>query len=357
MSLTRKNAFVKIKFPMAADAVIARDGWVCINEGGFAVPGADTAGLKFVGVAAQGMDNTGGTDGGMRIYVYVMGQFKRTMAGLVSGDLGSPVYATGAASCDKTSSNNIGVGTITQVVSATLAWIYVQQVEVIQVQGQGQSDIVAKQDPYTITRADNWSAVTSACELAYGMAIAYGAHIEDANIHDTADMDNGLGVVNAPTDLASMLALVNLLTTKYSAHEADAAKNSAWAYHHAKEAQTHALQAVTEVTTLIGALARINDIKVAFNTHDADNTAHNETDPTHQCNTSNAAWGAIVRFAVRGVAATDEVFVTVRTAGVSGAILDGTSVFVDTGLIGMIFDKDPGTDTEIGYVVLKGQPA
>lgn len=63
------------KVPLAANAVIFGGAIVALNAGGYAVPAADTAGLKVVGVnLGEKIDNTGGANGARFVEV-VEGDF------------------------------------------------------------------------------------------------------------------------------------------------------------------------------------------------------------------------------------------------------------------------------------------
>ena len=62
---THRREGVELEYPVAADTVIYGGGMVALNTSGYAVPGADTANFKFVGVAVDRADNTGGDAGEM----------------------------------------------------------------------------------------------------------------------------------------------------------------------------------------------------------------------------------------------------------------------------------------------------
>lgn len=77
----------RIPLKMAAGAKIYGGSIVCLNATGFAVAGANTAGLRVMGRAAKQVDNTGGADGAKSIDVD---------RGIFKFELGSqaPVQAT-----------------------------------------------------------------------------------------------------------------------------------------------------------------------------------------------------------------------------------------------------------------------
>jgi hypothetical protein len=76
----------------------SRDGWsrrtrlgqrdsgrlVCADSTGYAVPGADTAGYTFLGVALESADNTGGANGAISVRVQTSGVFSFAKNGAVT---------------------------------------------------------------------------------------------------------------------------------------------------------------------------------------------------------------------------------------------------------------------------------
>ncbi len=67
---------IELDFPVAANTKIYAGSLVCANTTGYVVPAADTAGLKFVGVAIEQMDNTGGANGALTIRLRRSGAFQ-----------------------------------------------------------------------------------------------------------------------------------------------------------------------------------------------------------------------------------------------------------------------------------------
>ena len=102
-----------ISVPMAATATINKGGIVCFdpNTGG-AVAGANTSGLLFVGIAAEGKDNSAGLLAAKYIKVYTKGLFLMTGASF-------------AATVDETGSNGVIVGKLIKFVSATSGWVLI----------------------------------------------------------------------------------------------------------------------------------------------------------------------------------------------------------------------------------------
>lgn len=54
---------IRIALPVKANTVIYDGALVAVDANGLAVPAADAAALKVMGVAVQGFDNTGGANG------------------------------------------------------------------------------------------------------------------------------------------------------------------------------------------------------------------------------------------------------------------------------------------------------
>lgn len=52
-----------VPLPVAAGAVIYNGALVCVDAAGLALPGADAAGLKFIGLAYRGFENAMGSAG------------------------------------------------------------------------------------------------------------------------------------------------------------------------------------------------------------------------------------------------------------------------------------------------------
>ena len=122
---TKKNVGGIIRVPLKANATINANGIVCTDSSGFAVPGADTSGLKFVGMAKTGGANTkqGNANGDVVIQVYTIGSFLMTATSIAQSNVGDIMYAAGAATIDDTATNHIIVGRLVGFVSATKGWV------------------------------------------------------------------------------------------------------------------------------------------------------------------------------------------------------------------------------------------
>jgi hypothetical protein len=106
-----------IAYPVKANAKIWKGALVCVDNTGYLVPASDTANLRFVGVAFESVDNTGGANGAKRCRVVKRGSFVYNRVGsYTQADIGATVRATSDNEVAKTSTNNIIVGTVVELV-------------------------------------------------------------------------------------------------------------------------------------------------------------------------------------------------------------------------------------------------
>jgi hypothetical protein len=118
----------QISVPVNASSVIHKGGLVALDSDGFAIPAADTASTRVVGVAIE--SKTGGaSDGDVRVIVEYDAEFLFTASSITRA-----MTASGAAMCvvdDNTvddaagPTNDIYVGQLTDFVSTTSGWVYV----------------------------------------------------------------------------------------------------------------------------------------------------------------------------------------------------------------------------------------
>lgn len=108
---------------VAANAKIYAGAAVCVDANGYAIPGANNAGLKFVGVAQEQVDNTGGANGNKTVLVKDDGVFDFAGAGFVTADVGKPVFLSDDQTVALTTTNSVSCGVIREVESATKVWV------------------------------------------------------------------------------------------------------------------------------------------------------------------------------------------------------------------------------------------
>lgn len=116
---------IEIEFPVAANAKIFAGGLVCTNAGGFAVPGADTAGLRFLGVALEKVDNTGGADGAKKVRCRRTGVFEFNAASITQAMVGDSMYIKDDNTFDDAAgcTNDVKAGVLVKYVSSSKGWI------------------------------------------------------------------------------------------------------------------------------------------------------------------------------------------------------------------------------------------
>lgn len=116
----------EIAVPVDDGDVIYAGALVCVNADGYAVPGSDTAGLRFVGVARERADNREGADGAVSVIVRRKGLFKMTLASAVTqASLGANVCIVDDQTVDlaAATTNDIVAGKIVELIDTTHAWV------------------------------------------------------------------------------------------------------------------------------------------------------------------------------------------------------------------------------------------
>lgn len=116
---------IELEFPVAANGKIYAGSLVCANTSGYAVPAADTAGYKFLGVAMEMVDNTGGANGAKKVRVRRAGVFEFDALSITQAMVGSSMYVVDDHTIDDASGpvNDIRVGMLVKYVSDTKGWV------------------------------------------------------------------------------------------------------------------------------------------------------------------------------------------------------------------------------------------
>ena len=105
-----------VAYPVKANARIWKGALVCVDNTGHLVPASDAANLRFVGVAFESVDNTGGASGAKRCRVVKRGTFVYNRIGsFTQADIGTTARAITDNEVAKTSTNNIVVGTVVEL--------------------------------------------------------------------------------------------------------------------------------------------------------------------------------------------------------------------------------------------------
>lgn len=217
-----------------------------------------------------------------------------------------------------------------------------------------QKAILACEDALTTSRNLNVAGLASAFTLANELRTDYAAHVADQGavtgehkaLHTAGQLAAGSV---AAYNLTTLLALTNDLTTKYALHNTDAAATTP-TYHIADAGAGNALTAETAVTTLAGAITRLNDLKAKFNLHAAGNTAHRVGTATAIAATDAALGAAIkVTSGMEDVKVGDKVAWAILNDG-TGNVTGVSAVASDAGVT-FTFSADPQDDTIISYIV------
>lgn len=116
---------IEIEFPVAANTKIYAGSLVCANTSGYLVPAADAVGQKFIGVALEQADNTGGANGAKKVRVRRTGVFEFDAASITQAMVGSAMYVMDDHTIDDATgpTNDIRVGLLVKYVSDTKGWV------------------------------------------------------------------------------------------------------------------------------------------------------------------------------------------------------------------------------------------
>lgn len=118
-----------LDFPIVASDIIYGGSLVAVNAAGYALPGADTAGLIFQGVATEQQDNSDGDAGDKRVTLKRRGLFLMTLGNnITQANIGDNVFLVDDQTVDVTANvtNHIFAGVIAAYVSATKAYIDIE---------------------------------------------------------------------------------------------------------------------------------------------------------------------------------------------------------------------------------------
>ncbi len=118
---------IEIEYKVAAGAVIYAGSLVCINTGGYAEPGADTAGFKFAGVAMEHADNSSGENGDATVRLRRKGVFRFAASGMAVTDLGGAVNVADDQTVATTTSNSVACGKIAEFIGAAEVGVDIDQ--------------------------------------------------------------------------------------------------------------------------------------------------------------------------------------------------------------------------------------
>jgi hypothetical protein len=118
---------IEIEYKVAAGAVIYAGSLVCLNSGGYAEPGADTAGFRFVGVAFEHVDNASGGNGAATVRLRRKGVFRFAASGMAVADLGKAVNVADDQTVATETTNSVACGRIAEFIGATEVGVDIDQ--------------------------------------------------------------------------------------------------------------------------------------------------------------------------------------------------------------------------------------
>ena len=110
-------------FPVAASTKIYAGSLVCLNTDGYAVPGVDTAAFTCVGVAAEQVDNSAGSNGDLTITVRSPTIALFAASSITQAMVGTTMYVIDDQTFDNTSTNGVAAGVLVKYESTTSGWI------------------------------------------------------------------------------------------------------------------------------------------------------------------------------------------------------------------------------------------
>lgn len=120
---TQRKELGILPYPVAATTKIHAGALVCLNASGFAVPGADTAGLTCVGAGVDQADNTAGLDGAISALVRSPAIVLLNAVSITQAMVGTTMYVIDDQTFDNTSTNGIVAGILVGFVSTTSGWL------------------------------------------------------------------------------------------------------------------------------------------------------------------------------------------------------------------------------------------
>jgi hypothetical protein len=112
-------------YPVKGGSKIYAGSIVCIGADGYAVPGSDTAGLKFIGISRRYVDNTAGSNGALSVEVWRRGCFEMTASGMGIGNAGDSVYVVDGQTVGLavTTVNDVPCGRISEFNSSSSVYV------------------------------------------------------------------------------------------------------------------------------------------------------------------------------------------------------------------------------------------
>jgi len=108
-------------YPVKGGVQIFDNTMVCLDAAGYAVPGADVAGYKFIGIAHGGVDSRLIADGVKNVRVKRVNEhdFESTGAAIDQTNIGDPMYIADDKTVSTVTANSIQAGKLVKVTTET----------------------------------------------------------------------------------------------------------------------------------------------------------------------------------------------------------------------------------------------
>lgn len=115
---------IELEFPVKAATLVYGGSMVAVDGSGYAVPAANVAGHKLVGVALEQVDNRTGADGAVFIRVRTTGVFEFDAVSISQANVGADMYVVDDQTFDEVDpGHGIKCGKLAKYVSLTKGWI------------------------------------------------------------------------------------------------------------------------------------------------------------------------------------------------------------------------------------------
>ena len=334
----------KIKYPVYTGTTIAKDDLVAINATGYAIPATNTAGLRFVGVCAKGVDNTGAS-GAKEVEVHRTGVVSMAATSIAATQVGDPMYVVDKNTFDETASNSIACGYLVKRISNIVGWLYFGP--------GGIAKTVSADGGYTTTYDSNVGALATGITLSTELKTDMLLHAASLVRHAAAQSATVLTAVPLATDLASLKTLTIALEVFFAAHNTDAIKGSAWDYH-TSQVKDCVLATIATPTTMALCLSTLNDMKAKFNDHEDETSGHKDGSASitaQQIVAADMAYSAAVVVSDARIAAADLISWSILNDGTGN--VTGVSAVASEGYITFTFSGNPYEDTIISYHAIR----
>lgn len=118
---------IGVPYPVAASTTIYQGALVSVNSSGYLIAATNDTTTMCVGVAAEHVDNSSGSNGDKTCSVEIMQVEEFTSSGIVITDVGYPAYVldSGTVGDDAAASKNVHVGTVVRLVSTNVVEVLV----------------------------------------------------------------------------------------------------------------------------------------------------------------------------------------------------------------------------------------